>query len=579
MIRGESILAPVPAPLRLGEYELLCELGSGGMATLYVARHVGAADVERLVAVKRVHRHVLAVPGIQDMFRDEARLAALVRHPNVVRVLEVAEIEGELLIVLDYVESVSLAALEHAARAAGERVPVPIVARVLADALAGLHAAHEATDPRGEPLGIVHRDFSPQNVLVGVDGISQLIDFGVAKAAVRATQTQSGVLKGKFQYMSPEQARGDANVDRRSDMFAAGIVLFEALTGTLPFGAEAADPSAILLRIMLDPVPPPTSLVPGLPAALDTIIERALERVRDERYQTAAEMREALVEAVPPASEIEVQAVLDRWCHASLAKRRDEIRRALAGTAPTATRAEPNSMGTAPTVAATPSARQRGRLVRIAVAAAAITAVLAILGIGIFAGLHWRSPEAERQVARDASPPVVAVQSADAAPPAPDAAIAAPKHAVHAQTHPTVPPPPAKPSPGVRPGFTADGALLLHGHQIRAHARLVSNTTALPDANLVHALDDLGGFVLVEYRLATAAMPDKDPLPRGTVTATYELRSGAFMPPPTKESTLGDETTSERVAEGLLAALGRAMKAGPPQPTGRIVLAVTIDVQ
>src|SRR5262249_50291292 len=160
----------------------------GGMATVYVARQLGAASVERLVAIKRVHRHVLAVPGIQAMFRDEARIAALIRHPNVVRVLDVIEHDGELLIVLDYVESTSLSALRRAARATGERLPVSVVSRVLADALAALHAAHDATDVHGAPLGIVHRDFSPQNVLVAVDGSSQLIDFGVAKARSRATQ-------------------------------------------------------------------------------------------------------------------------------------------------------------------------------------------------------------------------------------------------------------------------------------------------------------------------------------------------------------------------------------------------------
>ena len=287
------------------------------MATLYVARDLG----QRIVVVKRVHHHVLAVPEIQNMFLDEGRLAGQIHHPNVVRVLEVAEARGELLIVLEYVEAVSLATLRQAARAAGERLPIAITARVLADALAGLHAAHEATNEQRVPLGIVHRDFSPQNVLVSASGTSHLIDFGVAKAACRATRTESGVLKGKFQYMSPEQVRG-GEVDRRSDVFAAGVVLHEAITGVAPFSEVGSDPGAILLRILLDPVPPASSLAEGIPPALDAVIDRALERVRDERFATARDMRDALVAAVPPASDAEVAAAVARWCGDVIAARR-----------------------------------------------------------------------------------------------------------------------------------------------------------------------------------------------------------------------------------------------------------------
>src|SRR5262249_42736573 len=159
---------------RFGDYELLGEIASGGMATMYVARHAAAVSgLERLVAVKRVHAHLLKEKGFRTMFEDEARVAALVRHPNVVRMLDIVETEGELLLVLDYPESVSLASLLRAARAEGAELAPPVVVRILADALAGLHAAHETKDVRGRPLGIVHRDFSPQNVLVGADGTSQ----------------------------------------------------------------------------------------------------------------------------------------------------------------------------------------------------------------------------------------------------------------------------------------------------------------------------------------------------------------------------------------------------------------------
>jgi serine/threonine-protein kinase len=313
---------------RRGAYELLFELASGGMATLHVARRRGAVGAERIVVVKRVHRHVLAVPEVQSMFIDESRLAGLIRHPNVVRLLDVAEADGELLMVFEYVEAVSLSMLRRAAGAAGERLPIAITARVLADALAGLDAAHAATDERGAPLGLVHRDFTPQNVLVAASGTSHLIDFGVAKAASRVTRTESGMLKGKLPYMSPEQVRG-GEIDRRSDVFAAGVVLHEAVTGVAPFSDDGTDPGAILLRIMLDPVAPASSLADGIPPALDTVIERALERVRDERFATARDMREALVAAVVPASHAEVAAAVTRWCGDLLAARRAKVAAAI----------------------------------------------------------------------------------------------------------------------------------------------------------------------------------------------------------------------------------------------------------
>ena len=177
---------------RLGQYEPLVELASGGMATVYVARQVGAAGFERLVVVKRVHRHLLKDREFYDMFRDEARVASLIHHPNVVSVTDVVESDGELFLVMDYVESCAVSTLQKNVRDAGARLPPAVAARIVADALGGLHAAHEAVDMRGERLDVVHRDVSPQNIIVGVDGTSRLIDFGIAKAARRVTETKSG---------------------------------------------------------------------------------------------------------------------------------------------------------------------------------------------------------------------------------------------------------------------------------------------------------------------------------------------------------------------------------------------------
>jgi serine/threonine protein kinase len=322
------------SPLELGNYELLAELASGGMATLYIARQVGLPGLERLVVIKRVHPHLLRRPKFTDMFRDEARVASLVRHPNVVHLLDVIDSDGELLLVLEYIESVPLSLLLREVHAAGARLPVAVSVRIVADLLAGLHAAHEAKDVRGKVLDVVHRDVSPQNVIVGVDGQSRLIDFGIAKAAERMTETTTGgLLKGKLAYMSPEQARG-ATIDRRSDLFSAGIVLYEAVTGERLFQNDAGENSNALLGILLDPIDDPSTKVPGIPKELDAVVQKALERVRDERFQTAVEFQDALQEAVRPALPREVTEAVECYCGAAIASRREELARIFEGTAP-----------------------------------------------------------------------------------------------------------------------------------------------------------------------------------------------------------------------------------------------------
>jgi serine/threonine protein kinase len=316
---------------RLGKYEILAEVAAGGMASVYLARHAGDPDtaprVERLVAIKRVHPHLLKMPQFREMFQDEARVASLIRHANVVRLLDIGDDDGELYLVLEYVESASLSVLLREAAAAGVPLPPAVVSRIMADAMLGLHAAHETKDARGRALEVVHRDVSPQNILVGVDGVSQVIDFGIAKASSRLSETTGGAIKGKLAYMSPEQAKG-AVLDRRSDVFSAGVVLFEALTGKRLF-ADARDGSNVLINVLLEPIEPPSLVAPGVPAAVDVVVGQALERVRDERYQTALELHDALVAAIPPGSAGDVAKMLDRYCGPSIHRRRDETRRVL----------------------------------------------------------------------------------------------------------------------------------------------------------------------------------------------------------------------------------------------------------
>jgi serine/threonine-protein kinase len=298
------------------------------MATVYVARQIGAAGFERLVVVKRVHPHLLSNREFYDMFRDEARVAAMLHHPNVVPVTDVVEADGELFLVMEYIDSVALSTLEKAAADLGQRLPPAAAVRVMIDALSGLHAAHEAHDMRGNRLEIVHRDVSPQNIVVGIDGTSRIIDFGVAKARHRLTETKSGSLKGKYGYMSPEQAKA-LPVDRRADLFSAGIVLWESLTGTRLFRGE--NEFDTIRRIAEAPIPPPSSVNATLPRELDAVVLKALTRDRTQRYQTAPELIEALEGALFPAPTRDVASIVKAYCGERIEGRRATLHGMLEG--------------------------------------------------------------------------------------------------------------------------------------------------------------------------------------------------------------------------------------------------------
>ncbi|HEX7664002.1 MAG TPA: serine/threonine-protein kinase [Polyangiaceae bacterium] len=299
------------------------EIASGGMATVHLGRLLGPVGFSRTVAIKRLHPQFAKDPDFSSMFIDEARLAARIRHPNVVSTLDVVALEQELLLVMDYVQGESLSRLLRQSRTRKEPVPLRIITTTLAGILHGLHAAHEAKTERGERLEIVHRDVSPQNILVGVDGVSRVLDFGVAKAAVRMQSTREGQIKGKISYMAPEQLRGDATVDRRVDIYAAGVVLWEALAGRRLF--EAENEGRLLTKILLDPVPTVTSVVPDVPPEVDAIVMRALARNRDERFATAREMALALERVTHPAAASEIGTWVEHLAGKELAKRADRV--------------------------------------------------------------------------------------------------------------------------------------------------------------------------------------------------------------------------------------------------------------
>ena len=304
--------------IQLGRYALHAEIAAGGMATVYLGRLHGAVGFGRTVAIKRLHPHLAKDPEFVAMFLDEAHLAARVQHPNVVPTLDVVTSDRELFLVLEYVRGESFSALIRAARAAGQTLPIPVVVAVVVGLLNGLHAAHEATDEQGKPLGIVHRDVSPQNVLVGADGVARVLDFGVAKAATRLQTTREGQLKGKVSYMAPEQLAGE--VTRRTDIYAAGVVLWEALTGKR---LMKGDTEAQLLNAVLSmEILPPSTHNREVSGALDAVVMMAVAKKPEERFATALDMAIALEGAVRPASTREVSAWMEEHLGESLNRRR-----------------------------------------------------------------------------------------------------------------------------------------------------------------------------------------------------------------------------------------------------------------
>jgi eukaryotic-like serine/threonine-protein kinase len=285
------------APLIVGRYAIYDRIAAGGMATVHLGRLVGEGGFSRTVAIKRLHAHFAMDPEFVGMFLDEARLAARIRHPNVVQTLDVVVADGEVFLVMDYVEGESLAHLMRVLVARGEMMPPACASALISPALHGLHAAHEAKNDHGAPLGLVHRDVSPQNILVGIDGVPRVLDFGVAKALGQSHSTREGQLKGKLAYMAPEQVQS-GHVDRRTDVFAASVVLWEALAGRRLFRAEGE--AQVMHLLLYAPIEPPSTVRPGIPASLDALVMRGLSRDPEARFATAEEMADALDEAAPP---------------------------------------------------------------------------------------------------------------------------------------------------------------------------------------------------------------------------------------------------------------------------------------
>jgi serine/threonine protein kinase len=283
---------PMRHPTRFGKYLLLERIAVGGMAEVFVAKAFGVEGFERLVAIKKILPTMGEDAEFIRMFVDEARIAAQLAHANIVQVLELGKHDESLYIAMEYVSGRDLRQLMERFRKRQEPMPLPQVCLIVAEVCEALDHAHRKRDARGRALGIVHRDVSPQNVLVSFEGEVKLIDFGIAKAESRLQKTQSGILKGKFSYMSPEQVKGGA-VDGRSDVFACGILLWELVCGEKLFVGDSD--YAVLEKVRLGAIPPPRSRNPRCPEALERAILKALAIEPARRYQTASELHDDLV--------------------------------------------------------------------------------------------------------------------------------------------------------------------------------------------------------------------------------------------------------------------------------------------
>jgi phosphate/phosphite/phosphonate ABC transporter binding protein len=317
-------------PTRLGKYDLVARIGKGGMAEIYLARQRGAG-FSRLVVIKRILPHLAEEPHFVRMFLEEARLAALIAHPNVVQIYDVDQDQGAYYIAMEYIDGPSLGLVMRKLRRAGGAVPYPVASEVIAQACDGLHAAHELRDDNGELLQLVHRDVSPHNLMVNESGTVKLVDFGIAKAHGSTVQTRTGSVKGKYPYMSPEQCRGEP-LDRRADIFSLGAVFIELLSGRRVFQRQTD--LMTLKAVTEEPLPHARDLRPTIPEEISRIVDRCLERDKEHRFATAAELGRAVRSVIAALGEGSGPAVLASYLaaehHELLLTRAEALRQASA---------------------------------------------------------------------------------------------------------------------------------------------------------------------------------------------------------------------------------------------------------
>jgi serine/threonine-protein kinase len=312
---------------RFGKYDLLALLATGGMAEIWLARVSGMAGFEKLVVIKRLLDKLAVDNEYVEMFLDEARINARLTHSNIVQVLELGQVDGKYFMAMEFVPGLSVSQVgKRATKTLGD-VPQDVACGIVAQACSGLHYAHEKTMPDGSPLNIIHRDVSPQNLILTYEGLVKVLDFGIAKADHRQSQTRTGLVKGKFSYMSPEQCLGQA-LDRRSDVFALGIVLFELCTARRLFKRRSTYET--YTAITKADVPLPSKLNGKVHAAVEAVILRALALKPDDRYATADAMLDGLEEAMRKAGLRGSAPDLARFMNDTFAAEEQEQRRLIA---------------------------------------------------------------------------------------------------------------------------------------------------------------------------------------------------------------------------------------------------------
>ena len=411
----------------VGRYALSAPLAAGGMATVHLGRLIGEVGFTRTVAIKRLHPQFASDPEFVSMFLDEARLAARVQHPNAVHILDVVSAGSELFLVMDYVPGESLSRLLRVLRQQGVHgVPPHIASAIACGMLHGLHAAHEATNERGQPLDIVHRDVSPQNVLVGTDGAARLLDFGVAKAAGRLQTTRDGQVKGKLAYMPPEQVRGQT-LNRQTDLYAAAVVLWEMLTGERLFQGE--NDSMLLYQVLEGAKAAPSEKLTAFVSpevlaqvqALDPVVMRGLAFDPKVRFATAREMALAVEKALRPASAHEVGDWVEKLANDTLMQRARlvadlESNSSIHTLTPPPERPKSAEAKTSVEGISRTRIRLASRLTRVAIGVGAVV-VLALGAWSLRALISTEPATAQQEAAKhDSAPPSAPVAAPTAAP-------------------------------------------------------------------------------------------------------------------------------------------------------------------
>ena len=438
-----------PASRVFGKFRLLANLGAGGMGEVFLAlSRTSVGGVNKLIVIKRLKHFAEdeARSEARQMFLNEARLATLLNHPNIVQTNDVGLEDDHLYLTMEYLEGQPLNAIVKAAKARGAKIEDSVVLKIVSDALAGLHYAHELRDYDGTLLSIVHRDLSPHNLFVTYEGMVKILDFGIAKSA-GSVRTEQGVIKGKFAYMAPEQAATDEVVDRRADVFVMGIVLWELLTGErLVYRRNDVQ---TVHRLLNDPFPPPSSVRPQIPPELDAIVMCALEKHPDQRFQTARAMRDALEEFLlarsKPVRQEDIAPIVCELFDEERSQIRARIRQCIATTAddagleslPVLTSKVLDPSGSTPQ-AHTPTgdgsasetlaisstgatgevsgSRAAGRPGRLALVAGGAVAAVALIAVGVVLGTRGHAPPAGTMEAPVATVPAAGPSQSPAAP-------------------------------------------------------------------------------------------------------------------------------------------------------------------